>query len=164
MTGYNDNGKAIAPLWSADNVDVQKATLTGSGTFHGTGIILSLISKGSFSANVIRRRKVTKDEILEQMVVIKTYPRDKEKTIKDLALKGSGIATMSTKETKSNGLIDYLRVTSGKESTPQISGVMHVVTRGNEIPGKHTIAFLPSTDWSCMYTTLDFIISLHKDL
>ena len=116
VTGYNDNGKAIAPLWSADNVDVQKATLTGSGTFHGTGIILSLISKGSFSANVIRRRKVTKDEILERMVVIKTYPRDKEKTIKDLALKGSGIATMSTKETKSNGLIDYLRVTSGNET------------------------------------------------
>ena len=92
---------------------MQKATLTGSGTFHGTGIILSLISKGSFSANVIRGRKVTKDEILERMVVIKTYPRDKEKTIKDLALKESGIATMSTQETKSNELIDYLRVTSG---------------------------------------------------
>ena len=160
-----------SPLFSADNVDIQKATLTGVGTFHGTGMIFSHISSQPFPSEVITRRKVTRDEILKHAVAIKYYPRDKLKTLRTITLKGQMDATSLLKQTSSP--IDYLRVSfsylNSQTLVPQMSGTMNVITRSNAFPGKHNVEFLPlidlpSTDINCIYTTLDFLQNQHKKL
>ena len=64
--------ETISPLYSGDNVDVNKITLVGTGTFHGMAIIFSHISKSPLLSQSISRRKVSKDEILKKSISIKT--------------------------------------------------------------------------------------------
>ena len=62
---------------SADNVDVQKVTLTGKGTIHAMGMIFSYVGMAPSPAG----RKVpnrANSEILANTVKIKFHPKEKE--------------------------------------------------------------------------------------
>lgn len=83
-------------------MDVQKATLTGSGTFHGMGIILSHKSTFSVNCQGIKKKKVTKADILKHSIKLKQFK--KECTIKDLELKSSMTVPTSFPQTTS-GLV-----------------------------------------------------------
>ena len=64
--------------FSADNVDDLTRTLDGKNTFHGMGMI-AIISNGTFSEKVIRRRDVPDNEILSRSnVPILTYHLEKK--------------------------------------------------------------------------------------
>ena len=65
-------------------------------------------------------------------------------------------------------MVDYLRVSASicKQNTLQISGAMRVLCKHNSAPDAHKIEFLPivdlvSTDMSCIYTTLNFVVDQH---
>ena len=67
--------------------------------------------------------------------------------------------------------VEYLRAIAVLKdcSVPQLSGAMRVMTKHDEVPGKHKIEFLgiidlPSTDMSCVYTTLLFVEAQHKKM
>ena len=71
-----------SPLYFADNVDVMKTTLTGSGTYHGLAMICLHISSKPFPTDPIQRgdskplcqNKINDEEIYEvQQSLFKEY-------------------------------------------------------------------------------------------
>ena len=154
-------------IFSADNVDVQKAALTGSGPYHGMGAILShvpLSLSSQISCKTILRKTVSKTDILKNSITIKQFKEDC--TIKNLEL---------TKTFEFDATyffpVEYMRIiyTMFNPHCPQISGCVHIITKHNKAPDKHTIDFLTlvdlaSTDPHCMNTTLHYISELHKKL
>ena len=99
------------------------------------------------------------------------YPSDKSKTLDDLVLKTPPDTSWLLKTSSSP--IDYLRMSHAllnpQSLQPQTAGVMNIITKSNDIPGRHSIEFLPiidlaSTKINCMVTTLDFIIGHHQQL
>ena len=153
-----------SPLCFADNVDVMKTTLTGSGTYHGLAMIFSHISSKPFPTDPIQRRKVSKEEILSHSVKIKSMTKSFTKFSK-VCLKIIDISEFRTI------LVDLLRTSftflNPGSLTPQISGVMNIVTKCNLYPGKHSIEYLPiidlpSTNKNSIFTALDFLIDHHR--
>ena len=153
-----------SPLCSADNVDVMKTTLTGSGTYHGLAMIFSHISSKPFPTDPIQRRKVSKEEILSHYVKIKSMTKSFTKFSK-VCLKSIDISEFR------KILVDLLRTSftflNPGSLTPQISGVMNIVTKSNSYPGKHFIEYLPiidlpSTNKNSIFMALDFLIDHHR--
>lgn len=160
-----DGFEMKCPLYSADNVDIMKTTLTGSGTYHGMGMIFSHISSRPFPTDTIRRRKVSSEEILSHSVKLKSMPNSFTEFSK-LRLESFDLSQKYLPLP-----VDLLRTgftfLNPRSLTPQISGVMNIVTKSNHCPGKHFIEYLPiidlpSTNKNCMFTALDFIIDHHR--
>ena len=157
--------------YAADNVDVMTKSLDGKNTFHGTGLIFAHISSGSFTDKVIPRNKVTEEQLQTHEIMIKSYPRSKEmQTLDSIQLR-----ELTLNRTLLNPAplmtVEYLRAAAALKycSVPQLSGAMRVMTKHDEVTGKHKIEFLgiidlPSTDMSCVYTTLLFVEAQHKKM
>ena len=163
--------KQEGPLYSADNVNIFIRTLTGHGMFDGMGMITAYIKHGGFNYMAIKRRKVSSDEILRHAVETKMFPRDKKKNIEthitppDFNLEAIRAQVFAP--------MDYLKachvLLNPDKLVPQISGVMNIMTKTNEIPGKYKVEFLPlidmpSKDISCMTSTLSYITEHHRKL
>ena len=154
-------------LWSADNVDVLKQ----GGTFHGMGIILAHRLKRIISTK-IQRRQVSTAEILRMATKVKEVPSCfSAKAVKNVGIILREVVNVQGffSQPQPSG-IDYLRVcVSVTKDVPQSAGCMHVMTKANALPEPHCIDFLPiigipSTNWKCVFTTLDYIIEQHKRL
>ena len=93
--------------------------------------------------------------------------------INNLTLKASVLSDVRVLTETTAVPVDYLRLSHAlinvKALNPQISGSMHIITKGDKFPGKHQIEYLPiidlsSTNPSCMRTTLEYIIDHHSKL
>ena len=118
-----------SPLCSADNVDVMKTMLTGSGTYHGLAMIFSHISSKPFPTDPIQRRKVSNkindEEFYEvQQSLFKEYWHI-------WVSKNTGWPL----ENKFHVFKSWI-----SDST-DISTVMNIVTKSNSYPGKHFIIY-----------------------
>lgn len=161
------NSLIRSPLYAADNVDVKKVTIDGKGTFHGMGAIYSFIPHGNndYGKVMIKKSKISKEDLLRKSLSIDRYPRSADmNTIQNLKVSVTWSANMPKPSQ-----IDYLRVCGAlKDPTVRnISGVMRIVTKNNLPAEKSAVTYLPiidlkSTDMSCIYTVLNFVIDQHK--
>ena len=161
----------------ADNVDHNTATIDGHGTFHGMGIIASTITNTSNIINEIRIKrpeKLFKVEHLSNQNIIPIIPYDfpSQKRINSIALKP--ILELSYPYVLPNSLntdiIWHSASITSTESKPRAnwSGYMQNISHGKHSP-KAKVTFLPiidlnPSDYTCIYSTLLFIIEQSKKL
>ena len=163
--------------WSADNVDHNIITLTGKGTFHGMGII-SMTSGAEESRRIhvinrLNKRQPTTSFFEEYGIPVLNYLGSSMKGHLKLRLKPI-MQLKSPHVLPPEWSYDFLWhstrfIKSSSNATPNWSGFMQDVTSASEVEDKALIKFLPiidlsSTDESCIYSTLVFIIDQAKKL
>ena len=147
-----------------DNVDHNLATLDGSNTFHGMGMIAA-ITPGIKNELAIPKAKVSSADIINKSNIEVTYFKakqiPKDTTFTKLMLNSIGADRTHNMDIlwKIGWFLKPLR--------PLYNGFMQTTMSG-EHPGKSSIAFLPIIDMpasneSCILTTLHFIYNHAKN-
>jgi len=156
----NIGGLDSALLFAADNVDHNIVTLDGKGTFHGMGMIAAITPRRQVSRTVPRRR--TED----LQIVDLTKVDVKEYRFTKYACDNIKFEPLSFLE-PADHRIDVLWEVSlrFKQTTPNWNGMMHMLHKDCDHPGKSSIVFLPiidmySGDKSCIYSTLEYMCNI----
>lgn len=153
-------GSSGTVLFAADNVDHNILTLDGKGTFHGMGMIAAS-TPGQKTTHVIPRKKVSELNVKEMSRVdiidyrFSTFAR---RNIKFEILPEIHYSAPA---------VDILWEVSlcFRQDAPNWQGMMSIIHRGCEHPGKSSVTFLPMIDMSpsdptCILSTLTFICNL----
>nr|XP_054767556.1 uncharacterized protein LOC129274841 [Lytechinus pictus] len=146
----------------ANNIDHNTATLDGSGTFHGMGIVAAKTPATGHCKPVPRACVTAEDIAAVGRVNIEYF-----KASCDLEpLVYQPIVDLKTQDPTLN--LDVLWETSLllRCPRPSWSGMMQMVNKGNH-PGKASVMFLPMIDMnpsdpSCVYSTLRFVCAHAK--
>lgn len=161
--------------WVADNVDHNITTLTGSGTFHGMGII-AVGHKENAREAIVKRLPLNykaSEFAKNKGMPIKTYlgrsyhglQKLRFKPFAELYVPCTLPAEVSYNFIWQSGWF----FNSRPRSVPNWSGFMQDITSGFSFQEKNEITFLPisdlkSTDETCIYSTLLFVIEQAKML
>ena len=140
----------------ADNVDYNKLTLTGEGTFHGMGIIVNVTPKYRYKISVPRLKDVPTTELLKVAAIeSQTLPRNISSRIK--------FEVLPDDLYEPNNSLLNLWASSWllSDVNPQWNGCMQFFHNGDH-PGPATIISMPmidqkATDKNCVYSTMIFV-------
>lgn len=150
----------ITLQFAADNVDHNLLTLDGKGTFHGMGMIAAL-TPGQKVTRVIPREMMSRINLTEKTKIPIIDYRFAIKTRRDIVFQVLPSLPDCDKR------IDILWELSCifKQDRPNWQGMMHIIHRGNEHPGKSSVVYLPmldmySGDKTCLLSTLEFVYNI----
>ena len=146
--------------FAADNVDHNLLTLDGKGTFHGMGIIAAM-TPGQKVTRTIPREVISRIHLTEKTKIPIIDYRFANKTRRDIVFQVLPPLPDCDKR------IDILweLSCSFKENLPNWQGMMHIIHRDNEHPGKSSVVYLPmidmySGDKTCILSTLEFVYNI----
>ena len=163
--------------WVADNVDHNLVTLTGKGTFHGMGIISATQPAVQIRENHkvlrLKQRKKVSEVNNNKGIELHHFIGSSSRGLSKLVL--TSIRQLKTNPTLSKEVnYDILWHASWFSSSlenprPNWNGFMQCATKDTPAEENSTITFLPiidlnSSDESCIYSTLLFIIKQAKSL
>ena len=161
--------------WVADNVDHDVCTLDGKDTFHGMGIIAAGMINQVDSANDvhIRREKYGKkaaDVTSKAKIPILWYEAPDRAALSNILFKPVSNLQSPHTFSMSHGmdlLWQFSFSSTAHENRMNWNGFMQVYHDGRSHPGKRQIFMLPiidlsSSDESCIYSTLVFIMNQAK--
>ena len=148
-------------LFAGDNVDHNIITLDGKGTFHGMGMIAA-ITPGKQVSHGIPRQKTADLKVVEMTkidIIEYRYAQHVNRNIEFQSLP----YTSNVCDCK----VDICWEMSFRfhQSTPSWQGMMHLLHKECEYPGKSSVQFLPMIDMNpadktCILSTLDYMCSL----
>ncbi|WAR13477.1 hypothetical protein MAR_027657 [Mya arenaria] len=150
----------------ADDVDHNLATVDGHNTFHGMGIIATILP-GVKSSRVIPRLSSTTEDLLSVGKINVTLYSPLINNFSTLTFQSLNEVNDVIDQTQNlEQLVDISRPL--KTQCPSWSGFMQTTQTGRH-PGKSTVLFLPmidlnSSDLSCIYSSLDFVATQAKTL
>ncbi|CAJ1064633.1 hypothetical protein SNEBB_002215, partial [Xyrichtys novacula] len=148
-------------LFAADNVDHNIITLDGKGSFHGMGMIAA-ITPGKQVSYGIPRQKMAELKVVERTkidIIEYRYTLHVNRNIEFQALS----YTSDVCDRKVD--ICWEMSFQFRQSTPSWNGMMHLLHKECEYPGKSSVQFLPMIDMNpgdktCILSTLDYLCSL----
>ena len=155
----NANMPGSMLLFAADNVDHNIISLDGKGTFHGMGMV-ACITPANKVVHKILRRKLSELNITKQTAVEIIEYR--------FANHARSISFKKLPQfSKSCHRVDILWEISlrFKQPAPGWQGMMHILNKQCEHPGKSSVVFLPMIDLypgdkTCIVSTLEYICKL----
>ena len=153
----------MALLFAGDNVDHNIITLDGKGTFHGMGLI------GAVTPSNEQKRTIPRKRIVELAITehggIDIHAYRVANRLRRCSVKYEALPEMAPVDAH----IDLLWEMSFKykSTTPNWSGMMHIIYENSEHPGKSSVYFLPmidmnSSDMTCIYSTLRYVATLAR--
>ena len=142
-------------LFAADNVDHNRVTLDGKGTFHGMGMIAA-VTPGNPVSHTILRQKIANLKIVDQTKVeIKDYRFAKHTRC---SLEFQPLPHIKDIDHK----IDVMWELSFRfrQILPNWQGMMHMLHNESDHPGQSSVIFLPMIDMypgdkTCILSTLE---------
>ena len=140
--------------YMADNVDLNVCTLNGLNTFHGMGIIATIMPK--INSSVIVPKKIVSTEALIQIGTTET---------KFTSIKYQNLKHLFCEEDNTISLF-WTCTWFLKPKRPLWNGFMQMVHTGSH-PGESSVAFMPmidlkANDETCIFSTKHFIVGQAK--
>ena len=150
-------------LFAGDNVDHNIITLDGKGTFHGMGMIAA-ITPGKQATHGIPRQKMADLKLVEMTNIDIIDYRFAKHVIRNIEFQS---LPNTTSHDVFDRKVDICWEMSFRfhQSTPSWQGMMHLLHKECEYPGKSSVQFLPMIDMNpgdktCILSTLDYLCNL----
>ena len=158
-------------LWSTDNVDHNICSHDGLDLLHRMGMVTSTTGATLCRRSPLKRKKILKSsEILKnRQVKIPLYISSEETGLSQMSFKVLIQLNQSSCLSKDKFLDLFWHIARFfSRPRPSWNGYMTSVSKG-DYPGKASVNMLPvidmdSTNLSCIYSTLNFIADLSKEL